>query len=132
MRKGKSVSIAAVGAIGMVLFGGVAAFADNSSHSFSGTVPAYQQSHYLNSYQRSSGTASSTIDFSSISNSQLMNVKAENLQNNAEYTEIKGIGTGSNTSIPNSTPAGDESRLVVTNYDWNALTPSIGGSLVIH
>ena len=108
------------------------AYADNNSHSFSDPIPALQQSHYLNSYQRSTSTSASTIRFSSITGSQLMNVKAQNLQNNEEYAELKGIGPGYSVGIANTTPAGQMSRLIVTNFDWNLSTPVATGIFVIH
>ena len=126
-RQGKSVSIGAAIAVGMVLFGGVAAFADNSSHSFSGVVPPYQQAHYLN-------VIPALKQHGVVDDRFLVDLKqSTDEREGREPAEQRGVHgdqghrTGSNTSIPNSTPAGDESRLVVTNYDWNTLSPNIAG-----
>jgi hypothetical protein len=132
IKKSKTIG-AAVALATLVAMGGASvALADNTSHSFNATIPALQQSHYMTSYNRATSSTASTIYFSSISNSQLMNVKAQNLQNNAQYTEIKGIGPGYNVSIPNSTPTGYQSRLIVTNYDWNLSSQTAIGSFIIH
>lgn len=118
--------------VALVLVGAGAAFADTNQHNFDDTVPAYQQSHYLNSYGRTSSTANSRIYFSAIGSGQLMNVKAQNLSSGTQYTEKKGIGTGSERQIDNNTPAGTSSRLIVTNYDFNTLTPNIKGYFIIN
>jgi hypothetical protein len=123
---------AALVGVGLIICGSATAFAATTSHGFSDSIPAFQQSHYLNSYQRSSSTANSTIEFTAISDSQLMNVKAQNLQTNGEYTELNGIGVGSLVGIVNKTPAGQMSRLVITNHDWNFLSPTATGTFVIH
>lgn len=47
-----------------------------------------------------------------------MNVKAQNLQNNQQFTELKGLDENSTNTIPNGTPAGNSSRLIVTNNTW--------------
>lgn len=128
----KITKSAAVLALGIVLMGGAFAYADTASHSFSDTIPALQQSHYLNSYQRTTSSVASKITFTSISDSQLMNVKAQNLQNDSQYFELKGISATKTVSITNNTPAGQFSRLIITNHDWNFLSPTVTGSFTIN
>ncbi|MEO0025119.1 MAG: hypothetical protein RL196_1560 [Actinomycetota bacterium] len=122
----------AVAAVSLCTLGSASAFADEATHSFNNVIPPFQQSHYMGAHIRSTSTTSSQIKFSSISDAQLMNVKAENLQNNVQYTELKGIGVNSASQIKNSTPAGKSSRLIITNYDWNVLSPTVIGTEVLH
>jgi len=122
----------AVAAIALSLIGSASAFADETIHSFNNVIPPFQQSHYMGAYIRSTSTTPSQIKFSSISDAQLMNVKAQNLQNNAQFTELKGIGEKSDVKITNLTPAGYSSRLIVTNYDWNVLSPTVIGTELLH
>ena len=110
-----------------------ASYADTTSHAINDSIPAFQQSHYLAARSRSTSTTPSTVTFTSTTGALLLNVKAQNLQNNAQYTELKGIGPDSTDhNITNKTPAGQQSRLIITQYDYNAITVTAKGSYVIN
>lgn len=118
MAVGLTVALAAGGA--------ASAQALTTQTDFSSIVPALQQSHYWE-YQNRTTSNASDVHFTSIGASYLMNVKAQNGSSGTEYTEKKGIGTGSTVSIANSTPIGTATRLIVTNNTWALVTVLVNG-----
>lgn len=119
--------IAAAVLTGALAVGGaISAQAVTSQSDFNTTVPRFQQSHYWE-YQNKTTSSASQVHFNSIGGGYTMNVKAQNGGNNAEYTEKKGIGTGSTVSIANSTPVGTATRLIVTNNSWVTVDVNVTG-----
>lgn len=112
--------------LSLALGGAAAAHATDKQTALSAKIPGLQQSHYVNSQKRTT-TKNSQIRFSSISSNLLLNVKAQNLSNDAQYTENKGLGVDSTYTITNKTPKGSSSRLIITQYDWNLLSPTAKG-----
>jgi len=107
--------------------GSVGAFAITTSTTFNSIVPRFQQSHYW-VYQNRTTQIASQVNFSTIGASYLMNVKSQNGANDTQYTETKGIGTGSNVNIANGTPVGTATRLIVTNNTWALVDVVVTGS----
>jgi hypothetical protein len=107
--------------------GSVGAFAITTSTTFNSIVPRFQQSHYW-VYQNRTTQIASQVNFSTIGASYLMNVKSQNGANGTQYTETKGIGTGSNVNIANGTPVGTATRLIVTNNTWALVDVVVTGS----
>ncbi len=124
-RFGKSIA-AAVLAGGLIVGGSAGAQAVTSSSDFSTIVPAAQQSHYWE-YQNKTTSSASQVHFDYIGASYTMNVKAQNGASGTQYTEKKGIGTGSTVSNANSTPSGTATRLIVTNNTWAVVTVLVTG-----
>lgn len=120
-------AIAAVGlATALATGGALSAQAVTSQSNFTTIVPRFQQSHYWE-YQNRTTTDPSQVNFSSIGGGYTMNVKAQNGASGTQYTEKKGIGTGSTVSIANSTPAGTATRLIVTNNSWVYVDVTVTG-----
>lgn len=113
-------------AIGLALTDAASAQAVTTQTNFNTIVPRFQQSHYWE-YQNKTTTGASAVNFSFIGASYTMNVKAQNGASGAQYSEQKGIGTGSTRSIPNSTPVGTATRLIVTNNTWTTVDVTVTG-----
>lgn len=90
----------------------------------------FQQSRYFVD-QTKTTTNNSQIRFSAIGGGYKANVKAQDRsQNNnsgTQYTEQKNLGTGYTHSIPNKTPKGKNTRLIVTNATWSPVSVAISG-----
>lgn len=85
-----------------------------------------QQSRYFQD-QEKTRTVASNIEFTEIGGNYSANVKAQNRVSGVQYTEVKGIGRNKIASIPNKTPVGQKTRLIVTNSAWTTVTVSIRG-----
>lgn len=105
--------------------GALSAQALTSQTNFDGNANRYQQSRYFQT-QTKSNTSASQIRFSGIGSEYTMNVKAERI-GGSQYTEKKGLGEAYTYSIENKTPAGSQTRLIVTNNTWTAVEVTIAG-----
>ena len=124
--KAKKALVAGILGVSLALGGAVGAQAVTSQSNFSTTVPRAQQSHYWEYQNKTTGSASQ-VNFSSIGGGYTMNVKAQNGASGTQYSEQTAISTGSTRSIPNSTPSGTATRLIVTNNTWTTVTVSVAG-----
>ncbi|MCS4275886.1 hypothetical protein M2390_001058 [Mycetocola sp. BIGb0189] len=125
-RIGKLVTTVAVSAA-LIVGGGIAANAQGNSTDFGGILNKYQQSRYFVTQSKSSNENSS-INFSGIGANYSANVKAEDVNSGNQFEEKKGLGTGVNHEIPNGTPAGGRTRLILTNNVWAVVDVAISGS----
>ena len=127
MKKSLKYGVAAAALTAVLVGGGaLSAFATTSQTSFDGIANRFQQSRYFEYQTRTTGD-SSQIRFSDIGGGYAMNVKAQNGSSGTEYKEEDDLGTGYTYSIPNSTPTGDQTRLIVTNHSWTTVTVAIAG-----
>ena len=111
-----------------ILVGGAGgAQAITSNTAFDGIMNRNQQSRYFQEQEKTRGGVASNIEFFSIGGGYSANVKAENRQNGVQDEEKKGLGRNVIYNIPNSTPTGQKTRLIVTNDKWTTVTVSIDG-----
>lgn len=127
MRKRIKYGIATAALTAVLVGGGAAsAFATTTATNFDGVANRGQQSRYF-VYQTKTQVQTSGIHFNSIGNGYLMNVKAQNGASGTQYTERKGLGSGYDYGITNSTPVGTQTRLIVTNNSLTTVTVAIAG-----
>ncbi len=127
MRKRIKYTIATAALTAVLVGGGAAsAFAIGTPTNFDGVANRGQQSRYFE-YQTKTLVQTSGIHFNTIGNGYTMNVKAQNGATNTQYTERKGLGTGYDYGITNSTPVGTQTRLIVTNNTFSTVTVAITG-----
>ncbi|WP_448262135.1 hypothetical protein [Microbacterium aurum] len=112
--------------VSLAVGGAAAAQAVTTQSNFNTNVPRFQQSHYWE-YQNKTTSSASEVRFSSIGGGYTMNVKAQNGANGNQYSEQTAISTGSTRSIPNSTPSGTATRLIVTNNTWTTVQVNVTG-----
>lgn len=105
--------------------GAVVAQAVESQTTFDGIANRMQQSRYFE-HQPKTTSKDSQIRFRRIGGGYTMNVKAQH-DTGEQYKEIKGISSGNTQTIPNGTPKGKRTRLIVTNNTWTTVTVSIDG-----
>ena len=125
-RKISKILVPLVIASAFTFGGSYSAEAVTSQTAFDSIVPRFQQSKYW-VYQNRTTTSSSQVNFNTIGASYLMNVKSENGATGVQYTEAKGIGTGSTVYIANGTPVGTATRLIVTNNTWTLVDVQVTG-----
>lgn len=87
----------------------------------------YQQSRYFQDQEKTRAKTASNIEFTGIGGAYSANVKAQNRQSGDQYAEQKGLGRNKIYNIPNATPTGQMTRLIVTNDTWTTVTVSING-----
>lgn len=127
MRRSTRSITGAVLAAGLPLGGAGGAQAVTSNTAFDGIMNRFQQSRYFQDQEKTRANTASNIEFTGIGGTYAANVKAQNRQSGDQYAEQKGLGRNTIYNIPNSTPKGQKTRLIVTNDTWTSVTVSING-----
>lgn len=127
MRRSTPSLTGAILAAGLLVGGAGGAQAITSNTAFDGIMNRYQQSRYFQDQEKTRAKTASNIEFTGIGGAYSANVKAQNRQSGDQYAEQKGLGRNKIYNIPNATPTGQMTRLIVTNDTWTTVTVSING-----